>query len=58
MVCGFSVIALIAPYIENFPVKVRTSGDLDVKDYNQALLDVRNWIKQNRDTYRIKREGF
>jgi hypothetical protein len=58
MVCGFSVIELIAPYIENFPVKVRTSGDLDVKDYDKALLDVRNWIKGNRDTYGIKKTGY
>jgi hypothetical protein len=58
MVCGFSIIEMIAPYIENFPVKVRASGDIDARDYEKALLDVRNWIKQNRDTYGIKKDGF
>jgi hypothetical protein len=58
MVCGFSVIEIIATYIENFPVKIRASGDIDAKDYDKTLLDVRNWIKQNRETYGIKKEGF
>jgi hypothetical protein len=58
IVCGFSIIEMIAPYIENFPVKVRASGDIDARDYEKALLDVRNWIKQNRDTYGIKKDRF
>jgi hypothetical protein len=58
MVCGFHIIELISPYIENFPAKVRASGDLDTRDYDKTLLDVRNWIKQNRETYVIIKEGF
>jgi hypothetical protein len=58
MVCGFSVIEMIAPYIENFPVKVRASGDIDARDYEKALLDVRNWIKLNREIYVIRNKGF
>ena len=58
VVCGYRIMEMIAPYIENFPVKIKASGDIDTKDYDKALLDVRNWIKQNRETYGIKKEGF
>ena len=58
ILCGYRVIEQIAPYIKYFPVEVGVSGDLKVKNYEKALIDVRNWIKQNKDTYVIKNEEF
>ena len=58
IICGYRVIEQIAPYIQGFPVEIGASGDLKTKDYEKTLLEVRNWIKQNKDTYIIKKEAF
>ena len=58
ILCAYRVIEQIAPYIENFPVEVSASGDLKTKDYEKTLVEIRNWIKQNKDTYIIKKEAF
>jgi hypothetical protein len=58
ILCAYGVIEQIAPYIENFPAEISASGDLKTKDYEKALQDVRAWIKQNKESYAIKKEEF
>lgn len=54
ILCGYRIMELLAPVIVDFPIKVLPSGDLDVKDYKQALVDVRAWFNKNKDTYIIR----
>lgn len=53
IVCGYRLMELISPFIKNFPIKLLTSGDLDVKDYSKALKDVRDWFDKMKDSYEI-----
>ncbi len=54
--CAFRLIEMIAPYIEDFPVKLYESGDIVTDDYSQTLLDVREWILSNNYRYKLKEE--
>lgn len=47
ILCGYRVMEYISPAIQNFPLKVDESGDLDVTDYTTALTTVRSWFTQN-----------
>ncbi len=51
--CAYRLLEAVAPVIENFPLKVSASGDLDITDYPSALEIARGWIKDNRNDYRI-----
>lgn len=53
ILCGYRIMELLAPAIENFPVKVLPSGDLDTKDYKKTLNDVRVWFSKNGNSYSI-----
>jgi hypothetical protein len=54
IICGYRIMELLALAITDFPVKVLPSGDLDTKDYKQALIVVRNWFDKNRNSFVIK----
>lgn len=58
LICAYRVMEQMAPYIDKFPIEVDASGDLKVKDYDKALIEVRGWIMDNRETYVIKRDDF
>ncbi len=47
--CGYRVLELLAPVIQDFPLAVGESGDLAVDDYPQALQQARQWLKQHPD---------
>lgn len=51
--CAYRLLELIAPHIEDFPLQVGTSGDLEVADYVAALGLARLWINEHRMDYRI-----
>lgn len=51
--CAYRLLEAVAPVVENFPLKVSLSGDLDITDYTSALEIARGWIKDNRNDYRI-----
>lgn len=53
IICAYRVIGLVAPYINNFPVKTDKAGDLIASDYNQMLSNVRQWIATNKTTYTL-----
>ncbi len=58
ILCAYRVMEQIAPYIEEYPISVDASGDLKSDNYEKALMEVRSWIKQNREAYKIKRVEF
>ena len=47
ILCGYRVMEYLAPVIEDFPVAVDEFGDVQVDDYEQALVDVRAWFTAN-----------
>ncbi len=47
--CGYRVLELLAPVIQDFPLAVGESGDLAVDDYPQALQQARQWLEQHPD---------
>lgn len=57
IMCAYRVLEYIAPYIENFPLQVEEE-QLLVDDYQQALMDVRNWFRDNNTSYIIKKDTF
>ena len=58
IICAYRIIEQIAPYIENFPAKVDVSGELQTNDYAKLLVEVRTWITQNRESYKIVDNNF
>jgi len=53
ILCGYRIMEMLAPVIENFPVKTLPSGDLDVNDYTKALFEVRDWFQKSNFKYII-----
>ena len=49
ILCGYRVLELLAPAIQDFPLTVDESGDLAVSDYPGALQQARRWLQQNVD---------
>jgi hypothetical protein len=49
MSCAYRVMEQLAPVIEGYPLKLDQSGDIDTKDYVEALKTVRDWFKQHKD---------
>lgn len=47
MPCGYRILELIAPVIEDFPFRTSAIGGLDVPDYRQALPVARQWFRDN-----------
>lgn len=58
ILCAYRVIEQIAPFIENFPLSVDASGDINVTDYGVALTNVRVWIKTNKENYTIRNDIY
>lgn len=45
IICAFKIMELVAPVIEEFPVKLTSYGELNIENYDDTLLKVRVWIK-------------
>lgn len=58
ILCAYRVMEELAPYVEDFPVQVGASGDLDTDDYKKTLKDVRTWIGAHRGDYHLKTEVY
>jgi hypothetical protein len=52
--CAYRVMEQIAPILEGYPLKLDESGDIDTKDYPEALKTVRAWGKQQKEFKIIK----
>lgn len=55
--CGYRVMEMLAPVIEDYPLAVDESGDIDTKDYVSALKTVREWFIAHPDC-RIDKDRF
>ena len=53
ILCGYRVLELLAPVIQDFPLTIDASGDLAVNDYPKALQQARRWLKEHID-YQIR----
>lgn len=51
--CGYRLMEILAPVVNDFPFKVGASGDLTVSDYKKALAEIREWFKQKNGSYTI-----
>lgn len=57
ILCGYRIMEMLAPVIQNYPYQTIATGELDAKDYEKALLDVREWFRNNPD-YKIINKGY
>lgn len=57
ILCGYRIMEMLAPVIQDYPYETIATGELDAKDYEKALLDVREWFRNNPD-YKIINSGF
>jgi hypothetical protein len=48
IICAFKIIEMVAPVIENFPVKITSYGEADIDDFDHTLNSVREWIMLNK----------
>jgi hypothetical protein len=55
--CAYRVMEMLAPIIENYPLKQNASGDIETYDYPMALQTVREWFKINK-AYKILRDTY
>ena len=55
--CAYRIIELLAPVIENFPIKVDPAIGLESDNYPKTLQTVRNWFKNN-NNYIIKKDKY
>jgi hypothetical protein len=56
-ICGYRVMEAMAPAIQDFPLTVDESGNLETNDYQAALASVRTWLAQN-PTYTLRKDNF
>jgi len=53
IICAYRVIALMAPYLKDFPVSLDETGEAIIDNYPQTLAEVRQWIENHKDGYEI-----
>ncbi|WP_375579088.1 hypothetical protein ABWH96_19050 [Marivirga tractuosa] len=54
ILCGYRIMEYVAPAIENFPLPTDEYGELEVDDYETALVTLREWLIQNPDYQLVK----
>ncbi len=57
IVCGYRIMEYLAPVIEEFPLKISDSGDIDTNDYAEALQICRDWFLEH-PNYKIINEKY
>lgn len=57
IMCGYKVLELLAPAIENFPVQTGALGLIKGMGYEEALKTARKWFKEN-PTYTIRTDNY
>jgi hypothetical protein len=58
MVCGYRIMEMLAPVVQDFPLKRTTAGTIDTKNYDKALDTVRKWFEKNEIDYVILDNSF
>jgi hypothetical protein len=57
ILCGYRIMEYIAPALENFPLPIDEYGELEVDDYETALVRLREWLIQNPD-YQLVNDNY
>jgi len=57
ILCGYRMMEMMAPYINDYPLKMGASGDIAVKNYDEALKTLRDWISKHHD-YSLKTDIY
>lgn len=55
--CAYRVMEMLAPVIQNYPLKLSESGDVDTSNYPVALQTVREWLNVNKQ-YKILKDRY
>jgi hypothetical protein len=55
--CAYRIMEMLAPVIENFPLKTDLTGEIICKDYPEALEVARKWFSENK-SYVINRNKY
>lgn len=55
--CGYRIMEQLAPAIQDYPVKLDASGDIQTADYAEALQTVRDWFAQH-PQYKIVKDRY
>lgn len=58
MTCAYRLIEQLAPHILHFPVSINEKGEIDAKDLNQSLTEVRAWITKNKDSFELNTNTY
>jgi hypothetical protein len=58
IICSFRIMEMVAPYVDDFPVKTDRWGELIITDYDKTLTNVRKWILENKDNYKLNNEIY
>jgi hypothetical protein len=58
IICAYRLIEQLAPQIINFPVTINDKGEINTKDLNKSLVEVRDWITKNKDTFQINMNTY
>ncbi len=56
--CAYRVMEMLAPVLENFPLKVGPSGDIQTRDYPRALQEARTWFIKHSGSFTINRDQY
>lgn len=57
ILCGYRVMELLAPVINDFPIETDVTGSISNMNYKKALKTVRKWFEENPE-YTISEESF
>jgi hypothetical protein len=55
--CAYRIMEMLAPIIENYPLKQNATGDIETNDYPAALQKAREWLKVNKN-YKILKDRY
>lgn len=55
--CGYRIMEQLAPAVQDYPVKLDASGDIQTEDYAAALQTVRDWFVQH-PQYKIIKDRY
>lgn len=58
IICAYRLIEQLAPQIMNFPVTINTKGEIDSKDLKKTLIEVREWIVKNKNSFEIDKNSY
>jgi hypothetical protein len=56
--CAYRIMEQLAKAVNNYPLKLDASGDVETKDYEKALRTVRKWFSEEGKNYTVTNEIY